>query len=57
MSVYRLQAMVVREGDELWGAELGRIVDDEIEYEWRAYQRSCGQQTPDRLAASQLPRW
>ena len=31
--LYRLQATVALEGDELWGAELGRIVDDEIEVE------------------------
>jgi hypothetical protein len=31
--LYRLQAMTALEGDELWGAELSRIVDDEIEVE------------------------
>jgi hypothetical protein len=31
--LYRLQAVVALEGDELWGAELHRIDDDEIEIE------------------------
>lgn len=31
--VFRLQAVMGLEGDELWGAELGRIVHDEVEVE------------------------
>ncbi|MFG2109803.1 hypothetical protein [Micromonospora chersina] len=31
--VFRLQAVMALEGDELWGAELDRIVHDEIEIE------------------------
>ncbi|MET8364958.1 hypothetical protein AB0J68_22110 [Micromonospora sp. NPDC049580] len=31
--VFRLQAVMALEGDELWGAELDRIVHDEIEVE------------------------
>jgi hypothetical protein len=31
--VFRLQAVMALEGDELWGAELDRIVHDEVEVE------------------------